>query len=280
MIPQHLEPSLQSRLHVSSKQLVHRQRVPDVQVGGIGGRTVAQRPHVRMRRHDMAERQQGPKTLHCCVVRVQLLEALELRPRTFQVAFQSAQLGDLRLQRDVFRVFRQSAIQQRSRLCEGAGRLERMSAFERAVGQLGQMPVQHPADLRFGRQADEMVDGRAILEEHDGGETAYADLLRQLRLLIRVHLGEAEAAAVLLDQVVENGLELAARPAPRRPEIHQHGCGGRRLEDIGHEAAGGHGQGMRIVRHRICLAATRCVMGNAAADHGVAGEEIQAGDAV
>jgi hypothetical protein len=46
---------------------------------------------------------------------------------------------------------------------------------------------------------------RSVLEEHDGGETANANFLRELLLLICIHLGDDQTAGELDGDAIQYG---------------------------------------------------------------------------
>ena len=63
--------------------------------------------------------------------------------------------------------------------------------------------------------------------------------------------GELQRAVVAGDDLVQDRRELLARPAPCRPEIHQHGCGQRSLDDIGLESGFGGVENVVQGRHGL-----------------------------
>ena len=58
-------------------------------------------------------------------------------------------------------------------------------------------------------------------------------------MLVDVELHEADFTAVALDDLLEQRRQLLAGPAPRGPEVDDHGNAARRLDDVLHEACGG-----------------------------------------
>ena len=181
--------------------------------------------------------------------RVRPLQTLQLLVRAIEIAVEGLQLGEPRLQVDVVAIARQLVLQDRARAGEISRRLQLLRLLQRTVDRLRQMFIQHLADLRFGDHADEVVDDRAVLEKHHGGEAANADLLRQLLLLVRVHLRELDAPGVLRSQAVEDRHQLLAGAAPGRPEIHEHRRLAGRLDDVGHERGASHSQGVSGFGH-------------------------------
>jgi hypothetical protein len=243
LVAQHFEPGEQCRLDIAAEQLMHRQRVLEIEVSGIGSHALAQCAHIGIRCDDVAEREQRGESFHCGVRRIRALQTLQLLARAIEIAVESLQLREPRLQVEVVAIARQLVLQDRARAGEIARRFELLRLLHRTVDRLRQMLLQHLLDLRLGHHADEVIDDGAVLEKHHGGQAADADLLRQLLLLVGVHLGELEAPSVLRGQAVEDRHQLLAGSAPGRPEVHEHGRLAGRLDDVGHEGGAGHGQG-------------------------------------
>jgi hypothetical protein len=63
-------------------------------------------------------------------------------------------------------------------------------------------------------------------------------LLRDLRVLVDVHLDQADLALGIRDRAFQQGRELLARPAPGRPEINDNRLVARRLDDVVDEVLG------------------------------------------
>ena len=74
---------------------------------------------------------------------------------------------------------------------------------------------------------------RAALEEDHGRERQHAVVGGAHRVLVDVHLHEADPLAELRLQLLERSADGRARPAPGRPEVDDHGAV--RLEDVGAE---------------------------------------------
>ena len=91
------------------------------------------------------------------------------------------------------------------------------------------------AELALGQRAGEGVHRLAVAEGVDHGDRLDAELGRQFLVLVHVDLDQPDRAAVLGDQLFQEGAELLAGAAPRRPEIDddRHLPGG--LDDIGAE---------------------------------------------
>ena len=106
---------------------------------------------------------------------------------------------------------------------EIAGRLQRLARAPSDRSQrLGRCLSSICRICASGHDADEVIDGGAVLEQHHRRQAANADLLRQFLLLVGVDLRELEAAAIVRGEPVEHRHELAAGAAPRRPEVDQH----------------------------------------------------------
>ncbi len=87
----------------------------------------------------------------------------------------------------------------------------------------------------FGLGAHEAVDGTAAAEGIDGRDRLDAQLRGDALVLVDVDLDQLDLAVGFLDHLFDGGPQLAARPAPGRPEIDDHRAGHRLLDDIGHE---------------------------------------------
>src|SRR5688572_125513 len=174
--------------------------------------------------------------------RLRALQTFQLLARPVDVAVERLQLRESGLQIDVLAIARQLILENLARAREIAGSLQLLGTLQRAVDGFRQVLVEHFPDLRLGNDANEVVDDVAVLEQHDRRQAPDADLLRQLLLLVGIHLRELEAPAILLDQAVEDRHELLARAAPRSPEIHQDGRRARRFDHVGHERGGSHCQ--------------------------------------
>ena len=69
--------------------------------------------------------------------------------------------------------------------------------------------------------ADDLIHQLSALEEQDGGNGADAVLGGDRRIGVHIHLPDLETLGlVLLGQLLHDGGDHAARPAPRRPEVH------------------------------------------------------------
>eukprot|EP00955_Chlamydomonas_euryale_P021918 231191-Chlamydomonas_euryale.AAC.9 len=86
---------------------------------------------------------------------------------------------------------------------------------------------------RLWHCADDSVHLLAALEDHHSGDRANAVIGGNVGGLVGVELDALELALVLLAELVDERSNHAAWPAPRRPEIHQHGL--RRLQHRGAE---------------------------------------------
>ncbi len=74
--------------------------------------------------------------------------------------------------------------------------------------------------LRLGHRTDEAVDDLAVAKGEDRGDRLHPEHRSHLRVLVDVHLGELDGAVRRGDGPFEHRSEGAARPTPRRPEIH------------------------------------------------------------
>src|SRR5690606_13376282 len=74
---------------------------------------------------------------------------------------------------------------------------------------------------RLRRSTCAVGDQLAALEHHQRRDSAHAELGRQARVLVDVHLGDLQLALVLGRELLERRADLTAGAAPLRPEIHQ-----------------------------------------------------------
>ncbi len=65
--------------------------------------------------------------------------------------------------------------------------------------------------------------GEALVEGDDGRDRLDAKRARDGRVFVDIHLGQDDLARRRLYDLLQHRRELLARPAPRRPEIHQNG---------------------------------------------------------
>ena len=66
------------------------------------------------------------------------------------------------------------------------------------------MLVQESGELRLGQRADFLCLDPAALEQDQGRDAADAELRRRLRILVDVELGDPDALAVFLGDLIEN----------------------------------------------------------------------------
>ena len=105
--------------------------------------------------------------------------------------------------------------------------------FSRHLVASRQVLVEEFAQLAFGLSPCETVHGLAFNHQHASGNGANAKHAGQLLLLIRVDLGQLEAAFVGDFQLFQNRAQRLAGAAPGRPEVHQHRHLGRGGYDFG-----------------------------------------------
>jgi len=74
----------------------------------------------------------------------------------------------------------------------------------------------------LGHGADDALLLLAALEDEHGGDAADAVGGGHVGAVVRVHLAALDLAGVVLGQLVDHRRDHPARPAPRRPELHQH----------------------------------------------------------
>ena len=99
----------------------------------------------------------------------------------------------------------------------------------------------------FGLHTDDAVHLFAVLEEHEHGDGAYAELSGELGAVVHVDLADFDGVALLSGELLKDGGQHAAGSAPFGPEIDDDRVGGRfdfglkvvRCE--GDECVAGHG---------------------------------------
>ena len=97
----------------------------------------------------------------------------------------------------------------------------------------------HPRQ-RLGAQ--EFVDHAAVAKQFDGRNAADLKLLREILVLVGVHLDDLDLAGVFVGHLFEHRPERATGPAPRRPEVDQHGLRGGGVDDLRRETGRGDGR--------------------------------------
>src|SRR3569833_2830078 len=95
------------------------------------------------------------------------------------------------------------------------------------------------ANLAFRERTHEPIDRLTVPKGVYGGYRLDAKLLRDLRVLVDVDLDETYRAVGLVHGLLERGAQLLAGPAPRRPEIDDHGHGAAGVEHVGREGLDG-----------------------------------------
>ena len=103
------------------------------------------------------------------------------------------------------------------------------------------MRLEERAHLRQRLGADEFIDDASAAKQLHGRNAANLELLREVLVLVGVHLDDLDLAGVFVGELFEHGPERAAGPAPRRPEVDQHGLGGGGVDDLGGEGCRGDG---------------------------------------
>ncbi len=103
------------------------------------------------------------------------------------------------------------------------------------------MRFEECAHLRQRLGADEFIDDASAAKQLHRRNAADLELLREVLVLVGVHLDDFDLAGVFVGDLLEHGSERAAGPAPGRPEVDEHGLRGGGVEDFGGE--GGRGDG-------------------------------------
>src|SRR5690606_30398675 len=118
--------------------------------------------------------------------------------------------------------------------------------YRRRRCRLDAVVLQELAQLAFGQRAGEAVGELPVLHQHHRGHRADLERCGELLLPVHVHLGQFERAVVLGRQLLEDRPQRPARPAPGRPEVHQHRHLQRALDDVRFEAVGGGVEHVRL----------------------------------
>src|ERR1044072_3338147 len=82
-----------------------------------------------------------------------------------------------------------------------------------------QRALDHLADLTLRLSADDRLHLLAALENGDRRNRHHSVITRGVRVLVDVELHDLDLVAQLAGDLVQYGRNLAARPAPLRPEI-------------------------------------------------------------
>src|SRR5690606_27157451 len=99
------------------------------------------------------------------------------------------------------------------------GSRARLALGRRLLRLAGQDRLDEAAHHGGGLQTLERARQCAFADRLHGRDAADLERLGEPRCLVDVHAGEHEGARVLLRELLEDRAELAARAAPRRPEI-------------------------------------------------------------
>src|ERR671912_767280 len=79
--------------------------------------------------------------------------------------------------------------------------------------------LQLSQELTLTLGADEALLGGAVLEDDQGGDAHHVEATRHVGVVVDVELGDGDLAGVLAGDLVEDGGDHLARPAPLRPEV-------------------------------------------------------------
>ena len=112
----------------------------------------------------------------------------------------------------------------------GVGGFQQILGFA-ADAVLGQ-PLEEGGDLALRQRPHEAVGRLAVDEGDHGRDRLDAHLAGDRGVLVDIHLDELDLALGRFDGLFEDGRELLARAAPRRPEIDQHRLALGFLDDV------------------------------------------------
>ena len=160
---------------------------------------------------------------------------------------------------------------------KAAQRSRRLRFLAQRLGGRGQQGVDERAHCRFGQGAGELVDDLAVDHGLHSGNAAHAELRGERLVLVGIHLGQAEAALVLLGELLQDRAEAAAGPAPGRPEVREDGHAAGSLDDFLHEVGFGDVDGVGChVTDRWPAAAGRRVRADLLRSNALFGGELSA----
>src|ERR1700722_1850891 len=109
----------------------------------------------------------------------------------------------------------------RFRRGSGLSPLTREAGAYNAISRLTDQLADALIDLIFGNKAHNLLRYLATLEEKQGRNAANTITHRSGRIPIHIHLHHLELAAVLHRDLVHDGRQCPARPAPGSPKIDQ-----------------------------------------------------------
>jgi hypothetical protein len=95
------------------------------------------------------------------------------------------------------------------------------------------------AQFAFGQRARDRAEHLPVLDQHHGRHRTDLERRGEFLFLVDIDLGDEEGAGVFGGELLEDRAEGLARPAPGRPEIHQHRHLQGALDDVGFERGGG-----------------------------------------
>src|SRR5207237_7983317 len=77
--------------------------------------------------------------------------------------------------------------------------------------------------LWLGHEADDALDSLAVREQDHRRDARDAEVHRRVLVLVDVELDDPQLAGLLSGDLLQNGSDHAARAAPLRPEVDEHG---------------------------------------------------------
>src|ERR1051326_5773406 len=92
----------------------------------------------------------------------------------------------------------------------------------------------------LGLRADDALDHLAVLVDEERGDALDAERGCGARVRVNVELGDSVESGGLRGQLFEYGRDHAARPAPGRPAVEQHGPRVRCFTALAREPRAGH----------------------------------------
>ena len=121
----------------------------------------------------------------------------------------------------------------------GQRRLGRFDVGRDVVDRVADQPRDEGVDARLWQRAHEAVDRTAVLEGEYGWDRLDAHLPGNLRVVVDIELDQPDRALRRAHGLLQDRRELAAGPAPGRPEIDQHRHLARGVDHVAHEVLGG-----------------------------------------
>ena len=194
------------------------------------------------RRRLARELERGARACHGCGLGLRRRDERQRLLGAGEIAGLDVALGESGKALRVLAILLQDLAEQLRRVVDVAGGERRLGGFEvrRDVARgVADQARDKGVDARLGQRSHEAVDRTAVLEGEHGGDRLHAHLAGDLRVVVDIELDQPDRALRRAHRLFQDRRELAAGPAPRRPEIDQHRHLARGLDHVAHEVLGG-----------------------------------------